>query len=105
MQPSLPTPRVATAFRARARTRQRAKATPSERTSAGRPLGLCVEMWRLLLICGLFATIFGSSPAGAEPARITRVERYASEKAARIVLHVSRPVIFRTGPLDAASGS
>lgn len=64
-----------------------------------------VARWRALLLCAVFTAILASSRAGAEPARITQVERYASEKAARIVLHVSRPVIFETGLLNGVSGS
>jgi len=65
----------------------------------------CLVRWRILRLCGILAAVLGASPARAEPARITHVERYASEKAARIVLHVSRPVIFKPGLLDASSGS
>lgn len=52
----------------------------------------------------LVAVIFPAA-AQAAPARILRVERYASEEAARIVLHLSRPVTFQAGALDSATGS
>lgn len=86
---------------------RRAIAGPSGHWRRARgPLGQpSVTRWRFRLVCALIAVFFGGGQASAEPARITRVERYASEKAARIVLHVSRPVNFRPGLLDVASGS
>ena len=58
--------------------------------------------WALALV-----SVLGSAgQAGAEPtpAQITRIERYASEKAARIVLHVSRPVSFQISGAEAGEG-
>jgi N-acetylmuramoyl-L-alanine amidase len=62
--------------------------------------------WRLFLL-SLFASsaLIQPAVAGQAPARITKVERYGSEKAARVVIHVSRPVSFELGAADASPGS
>lgn len=92
-------------FRERARViRQAAVATRCSGKKGG-SMGLRGgRVCRILFICALFL-VSSRSSGGTEPARITRVERYASEKAARIVLHVSRPVSFRPVVLEAPSGS
>jgi len=80
------------------------------RAGSPRTLGSSGRTARLGLWLALLAAVFvllraaagGAAqereepPPTAEPA-ITRVQRYASDDAARIVLHVSRPVQFRKG--------
>jgi N-acetylmuramoyl-L-alanine amidase len=59
-----------------------------------------------LLMLGLFACALNAR-AEEQPARIINIERYGSEKAARIVVHLSRQVEFQAGSVpqvDASAG-
>jgi N-acetylmuramoyl-L-alanine amidase len=57
-----------------------------------------------LLILGVFAFALNAR-AEDEPARITHIERYGSEKAARIVVHLSRQIEFRAGSMGRADAA
>ncbi len=59
--------------------------------------------WALVLL--FLHCLSGQAGAEQTAAQITRIERYASEKAARIVLHVSRPVSFHLGEANGKSAA
>lgn len=65
-----------------------------------------VRAWvsRLLLVAAALGTRASLALDGS-PALVTSVERYGSEKAARIVLHVDQPVQFERGPELGAGSS
>jgi N-acetylmuramoyl-L-alanine amidase len=63
-----------------------------------------IRHWLGLLVLGVFAFALNAR-AEEEPARITNIERYGSEKAARIVVHLSRPIEFRAGSTAGADAN